>query len=157
METPEVLLTVIAVTLVVICITLWVVMRRMMPSYFTRPINATIERLGEATRHYTEVNAILALTEQFKSRPDLVERLNEFGDQTVAAALMVRMNGVANDIKVTQTELTRWRKKVAEGYANSYQKRITEAEQQLKHLQEELEMLADINRQRGALIASAIN
>ncbi len=137
METPDPVLSAIAITAILILITLVVIARQLWLGLYgsrvTQSIEEAVKNLGTATRHYTEVQAVLALTEQFQSRPDLAAKLNEYSRQTVAAALMFRINGVASDIKMAQTQLSNHRKALADGLT-SYQAKVTRDEQMLKHL-----------------------
>ena len=154
MDTPDPVLSVIAVMAVLILIFLILIMhnlRNTSSQRIAKSIDDAVERLGAATRHHTEVNAVLALAEQFEHRPDLVERLSEFSSQTVAAALMVRINGVASDIKTVQSELAQDRRMVAKGYTG-HQGRVNRNEQMLQHLHQELEALHELSRRFGTTL-----
>lgn len=152
MDTPEIVLSAIAITAILILITLVVIARQLWLGLYgsrvTQSIEEAVKNLGIATRHYTEVQAVLALTEQFQNHPDLAAKLNEYSRQTVASALMVRINSVAADIKMVQTKLSEHRKWLADGYT-SYQAKVTRDEQMLKHLHQELEALHELNRRFG--------
>jgi hypothetical protein len=157
METPDPVLSAIAITAILILITLVVIARQLWLGLYgsrvTQSIEEAVKNLGTATRHYTEVQAVLALTEQFQNRPDLAAKLNEYSRQTVAAALMVRINGVASDIKTVQSELTHHRMMLAKGH-NSFQTNVNRAEQMLQRLQQELESLYELNRRFGTTLTS---
>lgn len=156
MDTPELVLSAIAITAILILVTLVVIARNLRDTSgqrIARSIDDAVERLGTATRHFTEVNAVLALTEQFQDRPDLVAKLNEYSRQTVAAALMTRINGVASDIKTVQSELAHDRKMVAQSYT-SHQADVNRNEQMLLHLEQELTRLHELNHQLGTTLTS---
>lgn len=148
MDYTDFLLNIIAVALLLISISLGLVYRALRDTNgqrMAKSIDDAIERLGNATRHYTEIQAILALTEQFQDRPDLMQQLSEFSSQTVAAALMVRINGVSNDIKMAQAQLSNHRKGVLEGYS-TYPAAVKRDEQMLLGLEQELARLHELNR-----------
>lgn len=155
METPDPVLSVIAVMVILILITLVVIARQLWLGLYgsrvTQSIEEAVKNLGTATRHYTEVEAVLALTEQFQHHPDLAAKLNEYSRQTVAAAMMFRINGVASDIKMVQTELSKHRKALADGLT-SYQAKVTRDEQMLQRLHQELEALHELNRRFGTTL-----
>jgi hypothetical protein len=116
-----------------------------------REIDQAIERLGEATQHHVQVNAVLALTEQFQQRPELINRLGEYSRQVVAAAIMTRINGIANDIKVVQGVLSQNEKSVANGYAGHTSIKRNKAK--LAELQADLEAMNTLAQQFAPLRA----
>lgn len=129
------LLAFIATTLVIIAVK---VGSRRYGHHYALEINEAIARLGEATQHYTTVNAVLALTEQFQERPELMEKLTEYSRQVVAAALLTRANGIANDIKVVQRELSQDERNLAQ-YGTHYQQDVRRNRTRLAELQLDLD------------------
>lgn len=72
---------------------------------FLQNVDKAIERLGQATQHHVEVNAVLALTERLNNDPALMRNLAEHSRQVVAAALMLRVNSFAAQLKHAQQKL----------------------------------------------------
>lgn len=140
-----------------ILIALVVIARRLrLGSYDYRVVNAineSMENLAQASGHYAEVGAILALTEQFESRPDLAARLSEFSAQTVATALMVRINGVAAAIKAVQALYTEQSARRSKGLTNSAER----CEKELATLNKQLLALHELNRQFGKPTLTSVN
>ena len=156
MDFTDFALILISVALLLISISLGSVYRALRDTSgqrMAKSIDDAIERLGAATRHFTEVNAVLALTEQFQDRPELMQRLSEFSSQTIAAALMVRINGVASDIKMAQAQLSRHRKGALDGYS-TYPAAVARDEQMLQHLHQELDALHALNRMVATKLTS---
>jgi hypothetical protein len=139
-STTDVLLVIIAGLLVIIAVAL---IKSMQRNPIVPLIDDAIERFGQAAQHHAEVNAVLALTQQFQSDPDLLARLPEYSREVVAAALLFRVNTIGNDIKQVQMELSRARASRASSAGSTvmephYRGSVENIEQQLEHLLAEL-------------------
>ncbi|MBI2797969.1 hypothetical protein HYX70_01545 [Candidatus Saccharibacteria bacterium] len=69
-------------------------------------IQEAIEQLNAATRHHVQVQAVLALMDQFVEHPELMANLAEYSRQTVATALLNRVNTLGADLEVAQKALS---------------------------------------------------
>lgn len=81
-------------------------------------INEAVERLSQATVHHVEVNAVLALTQQFRARPELLASLSDYSRELVGAALLARVNALGNDVSVVVKQLSVEERRVANGYTS---------------------------------------
>lgn len=116
-------------------------------------INAAIKQLGDTTKHYVQVNAVLAMTESFADNPQLLLQLRGYSDQVVAAALLTRVNGLGQQIEVTQSNLNSCESNLARVGAHHGKTRVDELTNRLNHLLKELEsanqMVADFRTIRA--------
>ena len=58
-------------------------------------VSRALQELDAAVRQHVQVNAVLALAEQFQDRPELLDHVAGYAQQTVAAALLHRVNMLA--------------------------------------------------------------
>lgn len=147
----ETLLSSLAVVAVVtIVITLMVIAHRLrnLGSYrLEGTIDQAVARLGQATQHYVEVNAILALVDQFEERPELMTRLGEYSRQVVAACILQQLNTVSSTIKAVHIKRSTYEKNRASfgGYVTD----INRCNEELKRLKGELTALEKAAEQYG--------
>lgn len=99
-------------------------------------LDDALDHLNQEAKHYVQVNAVLALVEQFEERPELIANLQDYSRQVVAAALLTRVNAIGNDIKVAQRELSEREKQYANqlidiSTVNTQKQRVDELYKQL--------------------------
>lgn len=68
-------------------------------------VDNTLERLTKGVQHYDAVNAVLALTEQFQQNPELVQELQGYTDQVLAAALSYRVDSLGKQLATAMDQL----------------------------------------------------
>jgi hypothetical protein len=143
MSTTDVLLIIIAGLLFIIAATVTSSMRRSpVVPLIASGLDDAIKRFGQAVQHHVEVNAVLALTEQFQSDPNLLPKLSEYSRQAVSAALLYRVDQIGHDIVAVQEELSRARMSLARNVeattSDYYRGRVDGIEALLAHLRAEL-------------------
>lgn len=113
-------------------------------------IERAIKRLGDAAAHHAEVNAVLALTKQFKNDPTLMQKLPGYSQQVVGAALLNRVNSLGNDLQSVQQQLSRKRKEA--GGNASYPLLLEGDQKAIKQLEAlEVHLLAELEIANGAI------
>jgi len=74
-------------------------------------IDEAVTRFDGAIRHHTEVNAVIALTEAVGRHPELIDNLQAYSHDVVAAALINRLNSLGNDYAETLSNLSERRRR----------------------------------------------
>ena len=143
----------LAVITTAIALLIWAVRKPAQPTntIATEIIEATV-RLGQEVQHHVEVNAVLALVEDFHNNPQLLANLSEYSQQVLGAALLLRVNALGNDIQVTAGCLSSARNDMAHGYYGA-DKRAARLSADLTELYEELDAANRAVRQLGGLRA----
>jgi hypothetical protein len=113
--------------------------RRNKPSsIISAEILKATEAFGQAVQEHTQVNAVLALMEQFQDSPELLRNLSGHSHQVMAAALLSRVHQLGADIKVVEGLLSSARNSEAHGSPGAREK-VERLETTLKGLFAKLE------------------
>lgn len=140
-----------------ISIILLVVAYRLRPGYtyfiglnLISEFRKAFSELETATRAHVQVNAVLALLDEFQNRPEVIENLAEYSRQSVAAAITQQINSTASDIATVSEKLSTHRENLAgckhEIDRSNYQKQVNYAESMLDRLQRKLEVLYSLSQ-----------
>jgi hypothetical protein len=137
------LLAIVAVLLVGILVALIGILRRP-PASVVDGLWEAVAELNRAVRHHVEVNAVLALVDNYQERPQALENLRGYSRQVVAAALTFRLNSLSAQHQSLESGILQDRQiQAAAGTPSIYDRRIAElqerADQVLERLLAELE------------------
>ena len=101
-----------------------------------------IAQLKSATEQHVETNAVLALTKTFVDQPDLMNKLSGYSQQTVAAALLHRVNQLSVTIRLFEAALEESQSHYADGRLN-FKSGVDRNAAKLSRLYSELEAAND--------------
>ena len=128
------LLALIAVLLGVLAGMIW---RREYSSRASVEIYEALEVLDSNVRHHVQVNAVLALLDQFQEQPELMSNLAEYSRREVAAALFYRVNSLGADLQLAQDRLSHWNQEDAR--YRHYEQEVVETQARVDRIKAELE------------------
>jgi len=106
-------------------------------------VDNTLERLTKGVQHYDAVNAVLALTEQFQQNPELVQELQGYTDQVLAAALSYRVDSLGKQLATAMDQLATARSNQGSfgsyGSHRHYDSEVKRLENSVQDVQQQLE------------------
>lgn len=68
-------------------------------------IDEAITRLGQATQHYVDVNAVVAMVRQLDEHPDALELIKSYPESVRAAAWLHCINTLGSSLQEAQSQL----------------------------------------------------
>ncbi len=115
-------------------------------------IGDALEQVKQDTRHYVAVNAVLGLTERFTQNQELVQRLAEYSDQVVAAALTYRLNSLGEQYQTIMGHLEKLRDQQG-AHGKIYDDAVDHLERQAAHVLQQLQEAQAATRELFAVSA----
>ncbi len=73
----------------------------------TAGTDQAIERVNTAINQFADVRAVVELSNKLHEDPSVVQDLGKYADDMVASALVLRLNGLNESLKVAQKSLNR--------------------------------------------------